>query len=87
MVGRRKSLIQLVDSLVETMNSDESDTILIGSCGARSDAEFVASLVREKYPDRIFQIEPIGLNIGLLFGPGTIALFFVGNQRYFEAKS
>ena len=80
-IGRKRSLLRLVDSLVQTVDMASTDTVFIGHCDARADAEFVASLVREKYPDRVLQIESIGLNVGLLFGPGTIALFFVGNER------
>ena len=41
----------------------------------------VAALVREKYPAMTVHVDDIGTSVGAHSGPGTIALFFVGNER------
>lgn len=76
-IGRKRSLLRLVDSLVQRIDTIATDIVFIGHCDAHADAEFVASLIHEKLPDISLQIEPIGLTIGGLLGPGTVALFFV----------
>ena len=47
------------------------------------DAQAVAALVEEQFPklDGKVQIYPIGATIGSHTGPGTVALFFWGDQR------
>ena len=49
----------------------------------RQDAETVAAMVEERFPALKGKVEifPIGTTIGSHTGPGTVALFFWGNQR------
>lgn len=79
--GRKKSLRGLFEHMEKTVDTKETDTVFIGHCDAKADAEYVASLVHEKYPDMLIHIDTIGTSIGAHSGPGTIALFFVGNER------
>ncbi len=79
--GRKKSLRGLFDHMEKSVDTKETDTVFIGHCDAKADAEYVASLVHEKYPDMLIHIDTIGTSIGAHSGPGTIALFFVGNER------
>lgn len=79
--GRKKSLRELVDRMEKSVDTTATDTVFIGHCDAYADAEFVAQLVHEKYPDMMIHIDHIGTSIGAHSGPGTIALFFVGNER------
>ncbi len=79
--GRKKSLRSLFEHMENTLDQAATHTVFIGHCDAVSDAEFVASLVHEKYPDIMVHIDDIGTSIGAHSGPGTIALFFVASER------
>ncbi|MBA4347605.1 MAG: fatty acid-binding protein DegV [Clostridiales bacterium] len=79
--GRKKSLRALFERMEKTVDTKATDTVFIGHCAAPADAEYVASLVREKYPDMMVHIDDIGTSIGAHSGPGTIALFFIGSER------
>ena len=79
--GRKKSLRALFERMEKTVDTKATDTVFIGHCVAKPDAEYVASLVHEKYPDMMIHIDDIGTSVGAHSGPGTIALFFVGNER------
>ena len=79
--GRKKSLRALFERMEKTVDTKATDTVFIGHCAAKPDAEYVASLVHEKYPDIMIHIGDIGTSVGAHSGPGTIALFFVGSER------
>ena len=79
--GRKKSLRALFERMEKTVDTKVTDTVFIGHCASKADAEYVATLVHEKYPDMMVHIDDIGTSIGAHSGPGTIALFFVGNER------
>jgi DegV family protein with EDD domain len=79
--GRKKSLRALYERLEKTVDTKATDTVFIGHCAAKTDAEYVATLVHETYPDMMVHIDDIGTSIGAHSGPGTIALFFVGTER------
>ena len=55
----------------------------ISQSACRADAEEVARLVKERFPklDGEVQINDIGTVIGSHTGPGTVALFFWGDER------
>ena len=55
----------------ETVDAAATETVFIGHCDAKEDAEFVASLVHEKYPDMLIHIDTIGTSIGAHSGPGN----------------
>lgn len=80
--GRKKSLISLVDRMLESMGDHENATIMISHGDCAEDAEFVASLIKE----RTDKVETILMNyicptIGAHAGPGTVALFFEADYR------
>ena len=79
--GRKKSLRALFEHMEKTVDTNVTDTVFIGHCDAKADADYVATLVHEKYPDMLIHVDDIGTSIGAHSGPGTIALFFVGNER------
>ena len=79
--GRKKSLRALFERMEKTVDTKATDTVFIGHCASKADAEYVATLIHEKYPDMMVHIDDIGTSIGAHSGPGTIALFFVGNER------
>lgn len=79
--GRKKSLIELKDHIVETCTNPEEQVIFIGHGDTLEDAEFLAQIIREQLPVKDIYISPIGPVIGTHSGPGTIALFFFGTGR------
>ena len=79
--GRKKSLRSLFERMEKTVDTTVTDTVFIGHCASKADAEYVATLVHEKYPNMMVHIDDIGTSIGAHSGPGTIALFFVASER------
>ncbi len=79
--GRKKSLRALFEHMEKTVDTSATDTVFIGHCAAKADAEYVAGLVHEAYPDMLIHIDDIGTSIGAHSGPGTIALFFIASER------
>ena len=80
--GRKKSLIALVDRMEETIGSykNETDVAFISHGDCIEDAQFVADLVKERF-DLDVWINQIGPTIGSHSGPGTVALFHMGEHR------
>ena len=70
--GRKKSLNSLVDI---------NDCFFISHGDALEDAEYVRDLVKEKFGISDCMINTIGPTIGAHSGPGTVALFFFGDNR------
>lgn len=83
--GRKKSLSTLVDYMGEKMGSwveeNRDDYVFISHGDALEDAEYVRDLIQERFGFRNFLINHIGPTIGAHSGPGTIALFFMGESR------
>lgn len=80
-VGRKKSIRALVDKMEELNCIDESDPVFISHGDCIEDAEFLKSLVLERFGQREVFISMIGPVIGSHSGAGTLALFFKGNVR------
>lgn len=83
MRGRRKALLALVDAMEQQIGSyrDSCHTIFISHGDCLEDARFVESKVREKYQIDTCMINFVGATIGAHSGPGTVALFFMGDTR------
>ena len=81
--GRKKSLIGLVDCMEKQLGDwkDKNDIIFISHGDCPEDAQFVADLIKERFGYENFMIDYIGATIGAHSGPGTIALFYMGDHR------
>lgn len=81
--GRKKSLSSLVDRMAEQIKGfeDQNDMVFISHGDCEEDAEYVKKLVQERFGIEKFIINQVGPTIGAHSGPGTLALFFVGNPR------
>lgn len=81
--GRKKSLLELVTLMDSKIGSyaKSCDTIFISHGDCREEAEFLAAKIKEKYQITIELINDVGAVIGAHSGPGTMALFFVGDVR------
>ena len=83
--GRKKSLNALVDYMEEKMGShlqeNRDDYVFISHGDALEDAEYVRDQIKERFGIENFMINHIGPTVGAHSGPGTIALFFMGESR------
>ena len=81
--GRKKSLAALVDRMDELAKGFEKEntTVFISHGDCLEDAQYVADLVRERFGIQDIMINMICPTIGAHSGPGTVALFFMGQHR------
>lgn len=80
--GREASLKALVEKMKETALPNVKEQMVFISHGdALEDAQKVEKYVREMVGAKTFLINTIGTVIGSHSGPGTIALFFMGDHR------
>lgn len=81
--GRKKALQTLVDSMEKQMGSyrNQNDIIFISHGDALADAEYIADLVKQRFGIDSLLINYISSTIGAHSGPGTIALFYMGEYR------
>lgn len=79
--GRKQALAKLVDYMGEKVGNYKNDVIFISHGDCEEDANYVADLVRERFGIQDFVIGNVGPTIGAHSGPGTVALFFLGEER------
>lgn len=81
--GRKKALLSLVNQMEKKTQGfeDNNDTVFISHGDSIEDANYVASLVKERFGIDDILINYVSPTIGAHSGPGTIALFFIGNPR------
>lgn len=81
--GRKKSLIALVDNMEKRVVGfeKENDVIFISYGDCLEDAEFVKNLIIERLGFKNIILNHISPTVGAHSGPGTVALFFMGNER------
>ncbi len=81
--GRRKSLNALLDYMEKQIGSfrDKNDIVFISHGDCYDDALYVRDQVKSRFGIEKFMIGPIGPTIGAHSGPGTLALFFMGDAR------
>ena len=82
---KKKVIRAIVDRMEEHAEggTDYSGKVFISNSDCREDAEAVAALVKERFPkiNGDVEIYSIGTTIGSHTGPGTVALFFWGDER------
>lgn len=81
--GRKKSLHSLVDYMEKQMGSyrNQNDIIFISHGDCKEEAQSVADDVKARFGIDSYLINYVGPTIGAHSGPGTIALFFLGEKR------
>lgn len=79
--GRKKSIKTLFQMLDERIVNPEEQSIFISHGDCLEDAKFLERLILEKYKVKEVVINNIGPVIGSHSGPGTVALFFLGEKR------
>ena len=79
--GRKASIQALAQKVSELGAGYDNSTMFISHGDCREDAEFLASILKEKYGVKDVYINYVGAVIGSHSGPGTLALFFLGSHR------
>lgn len=79
--GRKKAIKALVDHMEETAIDPANQTIFITHGDCLEDAEYLEQLITERFEITDFVVNYIDPVIGAHSGPGTLALFFVGEHK------
>ena len=79
--GRKASITALADKMGQTALPGENDTVFICHGDCLEDAQLLEQLVKEKYGVKNVLIYYVGAVIGSHSGPGTLALFYLGEHR------
>ena len=79
--GRKAALQALCNKVGELGIPDANDTIFISHGDCIDDAKDLENMLKEKYGTKNVFISYIGAVIGAHAGPGTVAIFFLGNHR------
>ena len=85
-IRTKKKVSQRVVDIMEERalgGKDYSGKCFISQSACREDAEYVASLIEDRFPKLKgkVMINDIGTTIGSHTGPGTVAVFFIGDQK------
>ena len=79
--GRKASIRALVAEMEKRGIDLPNQHIFISHGDCEDDANYLAKLIREKFPVKDITINYVGPVIGAHSGPGTLALFFLGTKR------
>ena len=79
--GRKASIEALAKKMEELALPGENDTVFICHGDCMEDAQYLEKLVKERYGVKNVLIYYVGAVIGSHSGPGTLALFFMGEHR------
>ncbi len=79
--GRRASIDALFDKMKATMLQGENKNVFICHGDCLEDAEYLAGRIKTELGIDAVEIGYVGPVIGAHSGPGTLALFFLGNER------
>lgn len=79
--GRKKAIKVLCDKLKEKIVDSENQTVFISHGDCIQEAESLKELILSEVKVKEIIINNIGPAVGSHSGPGTLALFFIGNSR------
>ena len=79
--GRKASIQAMARKVAELGGGYDNTTMFISHGDCLEDAEYLAGLLREQYGAKEVYINYVGAVIGSHSGPGTLALFFMGEHR------
>ena len=80
--GRKKAINAILERMKEFGIDINNQEICISHCDAMEDAIILQQEISKIYPDCTIIIGDIGAVIGSHSGPGTLALFFIGEKRF-----
>lgn len=79
--GRKKSIRALAEKLKERIVNPEEQVIAISHGDCIEDVEFLVEMIQKEVKVKDVIVNFVGPVIGAHSGPGTVALFFMGNDR------
>ena len=79
--GRKSAIAALADKYGELNKENDTRQVFISHADCIDDANTLADTLKEKYGVEVEYIADIGPVIGAHSGPGTLAIFFIGNER------
>ncbi len=79
--GRKNALKALVDNMEKQVGGYENPEVFISHGDCLEDARLVEQMVKERFGTESFLVNYVGPSIGAHSGPGTVALFFMGEKR------
>lgn len=79
--GRKASIEALAKKVTELAAGYDNDTMFISHGDCLEDADYLASILKEKHGVKHVHINHVGAVIGSHAGPGVLALFFLGDHR------
>ena len=79
--GRKASIQAMAKKVAELGAGFDNATMFISHGDCQEDAEYLAALLKEQYGAKEVYINYVGAVIGSHSGPGTLALFFMGEHR------
>lgn len=80
--GRKRSLKELAEKTIELISPKAGQPIFFSHGDCEKDIQYLAGLVKEGLPENAgFEFFTLGPIIGAHAGPGTIAIFFLADQR------
>ena len=79
--GRKMSIKEMADQYTNTAIDPSAGPVFISHGDCIKDAEGLASILKDRHGVNVEIITDVGPVIGAHSGPGTLALFFLGNQR------
>ena len=79
--GRKASILAMFNKMKENAIREECKCVFISHGDCIEDANFLADLIREEFSPEELYINYVGPVIGAHSGPGTLALFYIGNER------
>ena len=84
--GRFKSMNLMVDRMVKTFDKEKNEMIYISHGDCIDDAEYIKNHIIERLgvSEDIITINPVGPVIGAHSGVNTLAIFYIGNERFFD---
>lgn len=84
--GRFKSINNMISRMETTYDREKNEMIYISHGDCLEDALYAKEQIIEKLgvTEEMFTINPIGPVIGAHSGVNTLAIFYLGNERYLE---
>lgn len=79
--GRKASIRALLAEMEKRGIDLANQHIFISHGDCEADAQYLAKLIRDRFPVKDITINYVGPVIGAHSGPGTLALFFLGSER------
>lgn len=79
--GRKSSIKRMFQHMDDEIDIERTTFVHITHSDCMDDALYLKSMILERFPKMPVNISTVGAVIGAHSGPGTLALFFIGNKR------